>query len=132
MRKIFAYICAVVVVVVVFAVLFSLVGVGVFLLPLLGGAFTANGKSIHPRKASQHLGPLLHHFFGTGYVVRPCCAFHAFSTSRRVALDRDKAQLHPWRRRVPRNIYGGAISLLCFVGHRCCVRVKHKILAFIL
>lgn len=41
MRKFFVYICAVVVVVVVFAVLFSLVGVGVFLLPLLGGAFTA-------------------------------------------------------------------------------------------
>lgn len=41
MRKIFAYIRAAVVVVVVFAVLFSLVGVGVFLLPLLGGAFTA-------------------------------------------------------------------------------------------
>ena len=41
MRKIFTYICAAVVVVVVFVVLFSLVGVGVFLLPLLGGAFTA-------------------------------------------------------------------------------------------
>lgn len=41
MRKFFTYICAAVAVVAVFVVLFSLVGVSVFLLPLLGGAFTA-------------------------------------------------------------------------------------------
>lgn len=41
MKKIIKYIIAALVVTGVFVVLFSLVGVGVFLLPLIGGAFTA-------------------------------------------------------------------------------------------
>lgn len=41
MKKIIKYIIAALVVAVVVVVLFSLVGVGVFLLPLIGGAFTA-------------------------------------------------------------------------------------------
>lgn len=41
MKKIIKYIIAALVVVVVGVVLFSLIGVGVFLLPLIGGAFTA-------------------------------------------------------------------------------------------
>lgn len=40
MKKIIKYIIAAVAVVAVFVVLFALLGVGVFLLPLLGGAFT--------------------------------------------------------------------------------------------
>nr|DAI31042.1 MAG TPA: syntaxin-1A [Caudoviricetes sp.] len=40
MKKIIKYIIAAVAVVSVFVVLFALLGVGVFLLPLLGGAFT--------------------------------------------------------------------------------------------
>ena len=40
MKKAIKYIIAAVAVVATCAVLFSLVGVGVFLLPLLGGAFT--------------------------------------------------------------------------------------------
>ena len=41
MRKIIKYIIAAVAVAATCVVLFSLVGVGVFLLPLIGGAFTA-------------------------------------------------------------------------------------------
>jgi len=41
MKKIIKYIVAAAAVVATCAVLFSLIGVGVFLLPLLGGAFTA-------------------------------------------------------------------------------------------
>lgn len=41
MKKIIKYIIASLMVAVVVVVLFSLVGVGVFLLPLIGGAFTA-------------------------------------------------------------------------------------------
>lgn len=41
MKKIFKYIIAAVAVAAVGVTLFSLIGVGVFLLPLLGGAFTA-------------------------------------------------------------------------------------------
>lgn len=41
MKKIIKYIIGALVVACVFVVLFSLVGVGVFLLPLIGGAFTA-------------------------------------------------------------------------------------------
>lgn len=41
MKKIIKYIIAALVGVSMFVVLFSLVGVGVFLLPLIGGAFTA-------------------------------------------------------------------------------------------
>lgn len=41
MKKIIKYIIAALVVVSMVVVLFSLVGVGVFLLPLIGGAFTA-------------------------------------------------------------------------------------------
>lgn len=41
MKKIIKYIIAALVVACVVVVLFSLVGVGVFLLPLIGGAFTA-------------------------------------------------------------------------------------------
>lgn len=41
MKKIIKYTIAALVVVVVGVVLFSLLGVGVFLLPLIGGAFTA-------------------------------------------------------------------------------------------
>lgn len=41
MKKIIKYIIAALVVAVVGAILFSLIGVGVFLLPLIGGAFTA-------------------------------------------------------------------------------------------
>lgn len=40
MKTIIKYIIAAVAVVSVFVVLFALLGVGVFLLPLLGGAFT--------------------------------------------------------------------------------------------
>ena len=42
MKKIFKYILAALAVVVVLVVLCSLVGVGAFLLPLVGGAFAAN------------------------------------------------------------------------------------------
>lgn len=42
MKKIFMYILAALVVAGVCVVLFSFIGVGVFLLPLVGGAFTAN------------------------------------------------------------------------------------------
>lgn len=41
MKKIIKYVMAAVAVVSIGVVLFSLVGIGVFLLPLLGGAFTA-------------------------------------------------------------------------------------------
>lgn len=41
MKKIIKYIIGTVVVACVCVVLFSLIGVGVFLLPLIGGAFTA-------------------------------------------------------------------------------------------
>lgn len=41
MKKIIKYIIAALVVVSMVVVLFSLIGVGVFLLPLIGGAFTA-------------------------------------------------------------------------------------------
>ena len=41
MKKIIKYIIGAVAVAAVIAVIFSLVGVGVFSLPLLGGAFTA-------------------------------------------------------------------------------------------
>jgi hypothetical protein len=41
MKKIIKYTIAALAVVVVGVVLFSLLGVGVFLLPLIGGAFTA-------------------------------------------------------------------------------------------
>lgn len=41
MKKIIKYIIAALVVASVVVVLFSLIGVGVFLLPLIGGAFTA-------------------------------------------------------------------------------------------
>lgn len=41
MKKIIKYIIAALVVAVLGVVLFSLIGVGVFLLPLIGGAFTA-------------------------------------------------------------------------------------------
>lgn len=42
MKKIFKYILVALAVVVVLVVLCSLVGVGTFLLPLVGGAFAAN------------------------------------------------------------------------------------------
>lgn len=41
MKKIITYIIGAVEVAAIIVVLFSLVGVGVFLLPLIGGAFTA-------------------------------------------------------------------------------------------
>lgn len=41
MKKIITYIIGAVAVAAIIVVLFSLVGVGVFLLPLIGGAFTA-------------------------------------------------------------------------------------------
>jgi hypothetical protein len=41
MKKIIKYIIAALVVAGMFVVFFSLLGVGVFLLPLIGGAFTA-------------------------------------------------------------------------------------------
>ena len=41
MKNIIKYIIAALVVIGIFVVLFSLIGVGVFLLPLIGGAFKA-------------------------------------------------------------------------------------------